>query len=182
MHLVIKTALATAICACLTAGTPATSAHALTAGRHAAGIAQAGGEPDKAGTACAFCVYNTVDVTNNTGEKLTLTSLDIESSHSGYHYSYDQAILQDGGLWLPRVGDTLEPGETRSYGVIFWSHYTPEVYTNFEDEKKRKTTFATYSWADGGSTVSMRMGQGLWPLGSNAAPGQHTKISIVATG
>ncbi|MFF7183098.1 hypothetical protein [Streptomyces sp. NPDC008121] len=96
--------------------------------------------------------------------------------------SYEQAIYHEGGLWLPRVGDILEPGETRSYGVVFWMSSGPEVYLDLEDGKGRKTTFATRSCWNGGSEVTMRMGQGLWPLGGNAGPGEHTQLRIVSTG
>ncbi|MER7958191.1 hypothetical protein [Streptomyces sp. NPDC096030] len=176
MRLTVRTALAAVLCTCLTAaGAPSASASA-------AGTAPAAGETDRAGTACLFCVYNTVDLTNSTGGTLTLTALSIETDSTVYRYSYEQAIYHEGSLWLPRAGDTLEPGETRSYGVVFWSPTAPEIYLHFEDGKGRKTTFATQSWWNGGSLVTMRMGQGLWPLGGNAGPGQHTKLSIVSTG
>ncbi|MFF7183477.1 hypothetical protein [Streptomyces sp. NPDC008121] len=175
MSLPRKAAVAAVLAACLT-GHLAGTATAAPPGPDAAAPAAPGAQN-------CWCEYNTVDVSNGTGERLTLTALEVTGTvDPGRNYGYHEAVVHGyDGLWTPVVGDTLEAGATRSYGVIFWGAMgdTPSVTLTFEDADGNKTAYKTSTAVGGASFFEEVNRTGLRTEGHGAAFGQHTVLKVV---
>lgn len=147
-----KTALIGAIAACLTVGLSGAASAATQPTRAAAAVsANASSAEAEPGDVQAQGVYHTFHLSNQTGEDLTLTKVDI-SDRNGGHRSYEDAIAhEDGrGLWLPKVGDVLKASEYKLYGVTYWFSNTPQVSLTFEDKAGHKVTYKSESNFVGG--------------------------------
>ncbi|MFF7183218.1 hypothetical protein [Streptomyces sp. NPDC008121] len=186
MNFARKAALVAVVSGCLTAGVSGGAFAAGTASKEESSSATASPALPEAGpedgAEAQSLVSNTVELTNKTGHKLTLTDVNVRPEHRmiGWHFTYDQAIQNRDGLWRPAAGDTLEAGEKGTYAVTAFAWNTPEVRLTFEDEAGREITYGTRAWTDGGSSIWQDSPYDTFKLdGENARPGNHTILSIV---
>ncbi|MER7959934.1 hypothetical protein [Streptomyces sp. NPDC096030] len=119
-------------------------------------------------------VTNTVKVTNNTGKKLWVSNVWVTPAEvSGMWWS--------DGPWVPKAGESIPAGESRSYGVQFIpnAYLNPEVAVELKDDENRTAQYQTQTWIDGGSTLVKFNDRTYYKVhGENASPGWITDISI----
>ncbi|MFF7183428.1 hypothetical protein [Streptomyces sp. NPDC008121] len=118
-------------------------------------------------------VYNTVEVTNETGKDLKVASIKIVGGAPNI------PVFKD-FLWVPVTGDVLAAGEKKTYGVSYNNkdYLNPEVTLEFKDNEGNSARYTTETWFDGGSTLTKDDSTYYKVHGGNAAPGQWTHPTI----